>query len=174
MWIFLLPEASKICEGLTAKWPLWDDLIQSPAGFQHFLWSSEAAFYFIVHILFWGTERVTHQTRRQLRNGKSNKDTAQNSLESHFNRITVERCSLYFGDFFFFFSLSDPRFHLSHEPHSAAGLQPGRAVFTWCLSARLDSSRAASWHALCSTLMGTRSWQNKRGDLCETRKGGRG
>lgn len=114
MWIFLLPEASRICEQLTAKWPLWDDLIQTPAGFQHFLWSSEAAFYFNVCILFWGTERVTHQTRRQLRNSKSNKDTAQNSLESHFNCMTAERCSLYFGDFFF--SLSGPRFHLSQTP----------------------------------------------------------
>lgn len=137
MWIFLLPEASKICEGLTAKWPLWDDLIQSPAGFQHFLWSSEAAFYFIVHILFWGTERVTHQTRRQLRNGKSNKDTAQNSLESHFNHITVERCSLYFGDFFFFFLSLTQDFTCPMNPtvlqdSSQAGqYSPDASVHVW-------------------------------------------
>lgn len=161
MWIFLFPEASKISEWLTAKWPLWDDLIQSPAAFQHLLSSLEAAFDF--HTWFWGTERVTHQTRRHLGNGKLHKDMTQKSLDSCFNHVVIIFWWL-------FFPLSHPRFHLYPESQTATGQQIGRAVVTWCLSARLDSRRAASWHALCSTFMGTWSWENKRGDLCEVRK----
>lgn len=48
----------------------WLDL--EPSWFSAFtLKNKEAAFSFIVYILFWGTERVTHRTRRQLRTGKS-------------------------------------------------------------------------------------------------------
>lgn len=143
----------------------WLDL--EPSWFSAFtLRSQEAAFSFTVYILFWGTERVTHQTKRQLRTGKSIKDTTQNSLDTCFNHTTVEQWSSSFGDFFL--SLT-PDFTCTQNP-TAAGHQIGRAVVTWCLSARLDSRRAASWHALCSTFMGTWSWENKRGDLCETRK----
>lgn len=92
MWIFSFPEASKISEWLTAKWPLWDDLIQSPAAFQHLLWSLEAAFYF--HTWFWRTERVTHQPRRHLGNGKLHKEFHKRALT-----VVLTPWPSYSGDF---------------------------------------------------------------------------
>lgn len=165
MWIFLLPEASKISEWLTAKWPLWDDLIQSPAGFLHLLWSLEAAFYFIIYAL---RNRKGHSPNKET----SRKQQVEKTLHKIVLTVVLTTCLQSSGHHILvtFFSLSDPRFHLYPESHTATGQQIGRAVVTWCLSARLDSRRAASWHALCSTFMGTWSWLNKRGDLCETRK----
>lgn len=84
-------------------------------------------------------ERVTHQTRRGLRNGKLNKDTTQKSLDSCFNHMTVGQRSSYFGDFFFPLSLTqdftctenptlpqDCRQGCSHlMPQCTSGLQQG-------------------------------------------------
>lgn len=53
MHMFLLPAASKTGEQLTGKRALWDDLIWSPARFQHVLWSLEAAFYPIAYTAFY-------------------------------------------------------------------------------------------------------------------------
>lgn len=170
MQVFLLPEASISGEQLTGKWPLWEDLIHGPAAFQHALWSLQAVF--LPYYLYYFVKQTFSFLKERVKTSKHDKKYypkwAWSFLFSHV--IVYRQWSLYSGEFF---HPSEHRCQWYPESPPDAGCQTGRAVVTWCLTAGLDSRRAASWHALCSTFSGTWSSEKKRGDLCEIRKEGR-
>lgn len=127
-------------------------------------------FYLIIYTILWN--KHSHSSRKELKTSKHDKKYypkwAWSFLFSHV--IVYRQWSLYSGEFF---HPSEHRCQWYPESPPDAGCQTGRAVVTWCLTAGLDSRRAASWHALCSTFSGTWSSEKKRGDLCEIRKEGR-
>lgn len=125
-----------------------------------------------ITLLFILWNKHSHSSRKELKTSKHDKKYypkwAWSFLFSHV--IVYRQWSLYSGEFF---HPSEHRCQWYPESPPDAGCQTGRAVVTWCLTAGLDSRRAASWHALCSTFSGTWSSEKKRGDLCEIRKEGR-
>lgn len=70
---------------------------------------------------------MIHQTRKQLKTSKQDKNITQNRLDRVFLTTTIQQWSLYFGEFFY---PSDPRCHRYPVPHTDTGNQIGWAVVT--------------------------------------------